>query len=171
MNFQTVSQENTTLPTKANIRKLHETVASLNFSKLRYKYTQTDEKEMSEQEWDIAEREYRRFLSLKCWYPEQSLVPSKAIDKIWHAHILDTRAYREDCNKMFGCFMDHYPYFGIFGEEDYQMLVQAFSVTKELYEKHFENWPSPDPVEAARCQDHACHVPSTCACRSPGACK
>jgi len=46
--------------------------------------------------------------------------------------------------------MDHYPYFGIYGEEDYQMLVDTFATTKELYQEYFGDWPYPDPVEAAR---------------------
>jgi len=170
MNKQILEQISITPPTKV-IEQLHKAVEALDFSKLRYKHTQSDEKEMTEQDWNKAEREYRRFLSLKCWYPKESLVPSKEIDKIWHAHILDTRAYRDDCLQLFGHFMDHYPYFGIFGDEDYQMLVEAFSKTKELYEQHFGSWPYPDPIDAARCEDHACHVPSTCACRVPGACK
>ncbi|KXJ55806.1 MAG: hypothetical protein AXW15_07535 [Neptuniibacter sp. Phe_28] len=166
--INTISSKNLIITNKDH---LHPTVAALDLSKLRHKYTDTDEKEMSVLEWDKAEREYRRFLSLKCWYPGESLVPSKEVDKIWHAHILDTRAYREDCDAMFGHFMDHYPYFGIYGEEDYQMLVDAFATTKELYQEHFGSWPYPDPTEAARCAGHDCHVPSTCACRSPGTCK
>jgi len=156
---------------KQGAAELHPKVSELDFVKLRHKYTQSDEAEMSERDWDKAEREYRRFLSLKCWYPGISLVPSKEIDKLWHAHILDTRAYRDDCQHLFGRFMDHYPYFGLYGDDDYQLLVSSFEDTKALYEKHFSRWPYPDPVDAARCEDHACHVPSTCACRVPGACK
>lgn len=168
MNTQTI---NTTVSKPVQAPKgLHHAVEKLDFSKLKHKYTESSEQEMSVGDWNKAELEYRRFLSLKCWYPCQPLVPSKEIDAIWHAHILDTRAYREDCNSLFGHFMDHYPYFGIYGEEDYQMLVNAFEQTKELYEKHFGNWPYPDPVHATRCEGHSCHVPSTCACRVAGAC-
>lgn len=150
---------------------LSPSVANLDFRRLRHKYTSTAEAEMSEHEWDFAELEYRRFLDLKRMYPGVSLVPSKMVDKIWHAHILDTKAYRADCQTVFGKFIDHFPYFGIYGKDDYQNLQNAFSATIAIYEKHFGPYPSGSPLQAARCQDHACHVPSECACRVEGACK
>jgi hypothetical protein len=145
-------------------------VAKLDFERLKHKCTESSEAEMSAEEWNFAEKEYRRFLSLKSFYPSVSLVPSKLIDEIWHAHILDTRAYREDCQKVFGQFIDHYPYFGIYGDDDYRDLHDAFQRTVALYERHFGKYPTGTGNEAMRCQDHACHVPTSCACRVPGAC-
>ncbi len=153
-------------------KSLAPSVEKLNFERLKHKYTTTSEAEMTSQEWDTAELEYRRFLTLKVLYPNVALVPSKAVDKIWHAHILDTRAYRDDCEAVFGHFIDHYPYFGIYGNEDYKNLQDAFSETVECYERHFGDYPNKNPLNATRCgDDHACHVPSDCACRVPGACK
>jgi hypothetical protein len=147
-------------------------VSQLNFQRLKHKHTESSEAEMSIEQWDAAELEYRRFLTLKCLYPAVSLVPSKQIDAIWHAHILDTRAYREDCHQVFGRFIDHYPYFGIYGQEDYQELKNAFAHTVALYEKHFCAYPGGGSgAHAMRCKDHACHVPTSCACRVEGACK
>ena len=40
------------------------------------------------------------------------------MDGFWHMHILDTKAYREDCQKIFGRFIDHFSYFGIYCNED-----------------------------------------------------
>ena len=152
---------------------LEPAVAALDFTRLRHKYTASNEAEMTAQEWALGEQEYRRFLSLKLCYPGIALVPSKLVDKIWHAHILDTKAYREDCDKVFGKFIDHFPYFGIYGKEDYRNLQSAFKETQALYEEHFGAYPGSSPLGevASRCQDHACHVPSECACRSSGACK
>ena len=147
-------------------------ISKLDFARLKHKYTQSSEAEMTAEQWDAAELEYRRFLTLKSLYPSVSLVPSKQIDSIWHAHILDTRAYREDCHQVFGRFIDHYPYFGIYGEEDYQNLKNAFAHTVALYVEHFGAYPGGGKEEQAmRCQDHACHVPAECACRVEGACK
>lgn len=147
------------------------TVMAIDLDRLKHKMTQSSESEISVEAWEAAEVEYRRFLMLKQVYPGVSLVPSKQVDKIWHAHILDTRAYREDCDKLFGRFIDHYPYFGIYGEEDYQDLQNSFALSVSLYEQHFGPYPiCPDAV-ATRCEDHACHSPSECACRVPGACK
>lgn len=152
---------------------LEPAVEALDFSRLRHKYTASSEAEMTEEEWDFGELEYRRFLSLKVCYPGKPLVPSKLIDKIWHAHILDTKAYREDCDKVFGQFIDHFPYFGIYGTEDYRNLQFAYKETLALYEKHYGPYPRTSPFVhiASRCEGHACHVPSECACRVEGACK
>jgi hypothetical protein len=49
-------------------------------------------------------------------------------------HILDTQAYREDCQRLFGVFYDHYPYFGLNGPEDAANLEAAYDVTLTLYE-------------------------------------
>jgi len=35
--------------------------------------------------------------------------PNVAVDAIWHAHILWTRRYREDCEALVGHFVDHEP--------------------------------------------------------------
>ena len=147
-------------------------VSRLDFKRLKHKYTESSEAEMAAADWDMAELEYRRFLTLKCFYPSVALVPSKQVDAIWHAHILDTRAYREDCQLVFDRFIDHYPYFGIYGQNDYQELKSAFAHTVSLYEKHFGAYPGGgNEAQAMRCKDHACHVPTTCACRVEGACK
>lgn len=146
-------------------------IQELDFARLKHKYTETSEAEMTVEQWDIAETEYRRFLALKVFYPGVSLVPSKLVDKIWHAHILDTRAYREDCEKVFGRFIDHYPYFGINGDHDAHVLQYHFHKTIKLYEKHFGEYPKEQGIYASRCKDHACHVPTSCACRVSGACK
>lgn len=148
-------------------------VSRLDFSRLKHKYTESAEAEMSVVEWDLSEQEYRRFLTLKRFYPSVALVPSKVVDAIWHAHILDTRAYREDCQQVFGRFIDHYPYFGIYGQEDYQELKNAFAQTVTLYEKHFGAYPGGGHEDQAmRCgDDHKCHSPTSCACRVEGACK
>lgn len=153
------------------INELETNVASLDLARLKFKYCQSAESSMTESRWDAAELEYRRYLSLKCFYPDLSLVPSKMVDEIWHAHILDTQAYAADCERVFGYFLHHFPYFGIHGKEDYRNLVSAFDKTISLYEKHFGAYPEVSKTEAARCQDHACHAPSACACRAPGACK
>ncbi|SDT86557.1 hypothetical protein SAMN05216296_0018 [Pseudomonas pohangensis] len=152
---------------------LERNVSQLDFARLKHKYTESSEAEMTAEEWDKAELEYRRFLTLKCFYPAIALVPSKQVDALWHAHILDTRAYREDCYQVFGRFIDHYPYFGIYGQDDYQELKNSFAQTVALYEKHFGAYPDGgNESQAMRCgDDHACHVPGSCGCRVPGACK
>ncbi|MEM0516375.1 hypothetical protein WCN91_13295 [Pseudoalteromonas sp. YIC-827] len=161
-------------PEVNGVDELELSVSLLNFEKLKWKLTKSTESTWSEDVCDLAEREYRKFLSLKKWYPKQSLVPSKLIDKFWHEHILDTKSYMEDCEAVFGYYIHHYPYFGIYGEDDQQSLQEAFNETVGLYENHFGKYPVDEHFgsgQAARCEDHACHVPTTCACRVPNACK
>jgi hypothetical protein len=86
---------------------------------------------------DLAEREYRRFLTLNLLYPDEAIVPCGLVDEIWHAHILDTQAYADDCARVFGYFVHHYPYFGMRGEEDAEALWSAYDQTLTLYEHHF----------------------------------
>ena len=149
---------------------LHPQVESLNFDRINWKLSQSSEAKMTKHECDLAEKEYRRYLTLKKLYPKEALVPNKILDEFWHAHILDTVAYHEDCNNVFGYYLHHFPYFGIYGEDDYNNLISEFNKTKKLYELHFGEYPKELDV-ASRCEDHACHAPSTCACRSPGTCK
>jgi len=149
---------------------IHPFVASLNFQKLSWKLSESSEAKMTKVECLYAEQEYQRYLTLKVLYPRVELVPNKLVDEFWHAHILDTKAYHEDCNKVFGYYLHHYPYFGIHDDNDYQNLVTAFDKTKKLYEVHFGQYPN-ELNHASRCADHACHAPSSCACRSPGTCK
>jgi hypothetical protein len=109
--------------------------------------------------WDneTADRmilEYRKYLLLTKKYPEQSVVPCKMVDKVWHHHILDTRAYVVDCETVFGEFLHHFPYWGMRGEEDALSLYSAYDATLQLYQKHFGY--SPDAsiwtrTGAARC--------------------
>ncbi|MDO6569014.1 hypothetical protein Q4561_18220 [Alteromonas sp. 1_MG-2023] len=151
-------------------------VNTLNFDKLKWKLTKSSEASWSSDLCDFAEEEYKKFLYLKLRYPKVSLVPNKLVDKFWHEHILDTKSYQDDCNKIFGHFIHHFPYFGIYGEEDQNALQQSFDITVSLYEEHFGAYPSNEVHGnlgnvAARCGEHACHVPTSCACRVPGACK
>jgi hypothetical protein len=154
----------------SNVDDIHPAVRALNFDKLKWKLCESSEAKMSKEQCELAEQEYRKFLSLKKYYPDAALVPNQLLDEFWHAHILDTAAYHADCDMVFGKYIHHYPYFGIDGAEDYQNLVEGFEETKALYAMHFG--PYPDQLDSnARCEDHACHAPSNCACRSPGACK
>lgn len=84
-----------------------------------------------------VELEYRRYLALSRQYPDKAVVPSKVVDTFWHFHILDTQAYVDDCDRAFGYFLHHYPYFGMRGEQDAEALGAAYDETLALYELHF----------------------------------
>lgn len=99
---------------------------------------------------------YRYFLVLNEIYPNISIVPTKEIDKVWHAHILDTAKYREDCERVFGRFVDHFPYFGMRGEEDAKNLQAAYQTSRSLFIEHFGIDPSNPGVRAADCGSGSC---------------
>lgn len=86
-----------------------------------------------------AERDYRRFLWVHRQYPHANLTPSEAVDMIWHAHILFTRKYANDCDRMFGYFLHHTPGkgSGISREE----FKRRFRATKDLYKREFGERP------------------------------
>ncbi len=108
----------------------------------------------SKEQCDFAENEYKRFLNII--YVYKDAVPTKAIDIFWHQHILDTRAYHKDCQSIFGNYLHHFPYFGMFGEQDYENLVNSFETTKdryyELYEEKLDR-PSVFASEYSKCHD------------------
>jgi hypothetical protein len=85
-----------------------------------------------------AIEQYRRFLYLYHLYPDRIIVPSREIDRVWHTHILDTAKYREDCELLFGQFIDHWPYFGMTDAADRAALAAAFAETQALYAYHYQ---------------------------------
>lgn len=80
---------------------------------------------------------YRKFLWLSHLHPDTPLVPTREIDQVWHCHILDTQKYREDCQQLFGHFIDHWPYLGLRDAADRQQLQDQFHDTRVLFESQF----------------------------------
>jgi hypothetical protein len=107
---------------------------------------------------DVMEAEYRRFLAMHLAYPDAEVVPCHLVDEIWHAHILDTIAYRRDCEELLGGFLDHYPYFGMRSEVEAQELGDAYADTLEIYEREFGTPPAGTWIaaDAANCKRKNC---------------
>ncbi|MCX7124710.1 MAG: hypothetical protein NTU49_02960 [Gammaproteobacteria bacterium] len=85
---------------------------------------------------------YKNFLFLKKKYFQdyEQLPPSEEVDEFWHNHILDTKKYKHDCDKIFGFYLDHYPYFGIDGKTNRQDLDNAFNEIQKLHYKEFGDY-------------------------------
>lgn len=116
----------------------YQALSLLDLEPIIYKLVHNDEG----QPWTIDRADkaaslYRNFLELCYLYPEKQIVPTIEIDKVWHAHILDTRKYSDDCMMLFGKFLHHFPYFGLRGAEDQEKFLTSFNETKELFLKHF----------------------------------
>ena len=108
-------------------------ILSLDLEMIKLKLQDEEEGQGWSREYcDEAEIEYKRYLILKHEHPEKEIVPNGVIDKFWHQHILDTIKYADDCQKLFGKFIHHFPYFGMNGKEDAQNLINAFEETKML---------------------------------------
>ncbi|GAB3553996.1 hypothetical protein GCM10027343_41480 [Noviherbaspirillum agri] len=89
------------------------------------------------EEADRHELEYRRFLALIARFPDEVVAPTTHVDKFWHAHILDTMKYAEDCEAVFGYFLHHFPYFGMRDAEDAANLARAAETMRRLYQQEF----------------------------------
>jgi hypothetical protein len=86
---------------------------------------------------DFCELHYKRWLFLRRKYDGELLPPTRDIDILWHAHILDTYRYHEDCELIFGYYFHHYPYFGVRGDEDAVNFNRAFKQMAALYKEEF----------------------------------
>ncbi len=96
---------------------------------------------------------YRMFLKLRVLHPRTSIVPTKAIDRVWHAHMLDTAKYRADCQLVFGRFLDHFPYAGLRGEADRVAWLADFRQTQWLFSEAFGVDIGSAPAASA-CRNH-----------------
>jgi hypothetical protein len=92
-----------------------------------------------------AIEEYRRVLLLMQKFPDAPVVPSKKVDLIWHNHILDTKTYRDDMQRMMGKYIHHAPAFG--DNEDEEVKAEKESMLedqKQMFERYvalFEDEP------------------------------
>lgn len=138
---------------------LEHLAAHLDLSNVRMKLADPEEgRGCTAEALDVMEQEYRRFLALHLAYPDADVVPCKLVDEFWHQHILDTIAYRADCDAIFGRFLDHFPYFGMRDEADAQALHDAYADTIELYRASFGEPPSDTWIDgsASKCKRTAC---------------
>ncbi len=121
-------------------KKIDIDIASIDLEMVKMKLKEPGEGiEWTQEQAEDAEIEYKRFLHLTRHYPypQYAIVPNKIMDTMWHYHILDTKAYFIDCEKTFGGYVHHFPYFGLRGEEDAKNLVDSFEQTKIYYLQSF----------------------------------
>lgn len=75
---------------------------------------------------------YKTFLFISFLYPQFLLVPTPEIDRVWHVHILHTRQYCNDCQRLFGRFIHHEPDSELEGKSPQSNFAQAFAQTQAL---------------------------------------
>jgi hypothetical protein len=79
---------------------------------------------------------YKQFLYL-CKTTTKPIVPTKMVDKFWHAHLEDNEKYEKDCFKIFGKTLYHFPYFGLRSKTDRKNLQRAGKSTRKLISSTF----------------------------------
>lgn len=89
--------------------------------------------------WTLSDAEhccqlYKNFLFLLKKHLPVSLVPTREIDEFWHNHILYTKNYSRDCERIFGHYLHHEP---ASPTENAEELVSNFQLTKQLYLQEF----------------------------------
>lgn len=90
------------------------------------------------EEVDNAIEDYRIFLQLiRNSEPGSLVAPTSLIDIVWHHHILDTLKYMDDCSHIFGRYIHHYPYSGIFGKEDAEIQNNRVDNTIRLIQESY----------------------------------
>lgn len=136
------------------IEEALEKVARVDFSMLKRKLEL--ERGWTAEFSNEVEDLYRKFLALNIRYPGKKICPSGPIDDFWHAHILDTRAYEQDCERLFGQYLHHFPYFGMRGPEDELALAESFRESLDLFVLHFGIDPTAGDTQARSCSPQRC---------------
>lgn len=86
-----------------------------------------------------AELWYRRFLALAYSRSRRPIYAiSEKSDDLWHEHILATKRYRADCQRIFKQYLDHTPVAGGRTRLGGTRLERA----RALYEKAFGSFPA-----------------------------
>lgn len=137
-------------------------IAALDLRRYLRKLGRRDSAVWTPERLALADREYRRFLDLRRLGIVPALVPSEIMDAVWHEHILDTRNYALDMERLFGAFVHHEPNY----EDDTHAMAEmdlALQATMAAYRDVFGE-PMPG-VTAARCTGKTCHAPTPCRCR------
>lgn len=129
-------------------------VSQLDFTMLKKKMI--EERNWTPEFCEEVESLYRRFLALNARYPGRKICPTGPIDTFWHGHILDTRAYTQDCEVVFGEYLHHFPYFGMRGPDDQVALENTFRESIELFITHFGIDPTAGDTLARGCSAQRC---------------
>ena len=136
--------------TSKSVEQVVAAIEALDLEPIKFKLMDPEEGQgWSKEHVERVAIAYKRFLTLLVTHPETTVAPSKDIDKFWHGHILDTMKYAEDCERVFGYFLHHFPYFGMRGEEDAAALTDAGQEMQRLYKQEFgEEMPQSQATDA-----------------------
>ena len=88
---------------------------------------------------ESIERAYRNYLTMLVKHPEDvgDIVVSKDVDEFWHAHILHTMKYTEDCERVFGTYLHHNPDISGRAPAEIERKAALVEKTRRLYQQEF----------------------------------
>lgn len=89
---------------------------------------------LSETEAVEALRQYYALPILE--YPRQQFAISSVVDEYWHWHVLDTRGWRNFCQRVYGCMMHHVP-LDPDNYPDFARVRDLYVETRALLVTHF----------------------------------
>lgn len=96
-------------PDREELQKAIEAVAAINLDRMAVR-VQREHPDFDPEKVTEAVEQYRRFLVMAMVFPDDEIMPlSEDMDHVWHAHILHTIQYEEDCQQLFGEFLHHEP--------------------------------------------------------------
>ena len=86
---------------------------------------------------ESIERAYRNYLTVLVKHPEdtEDIVVSKDVDEFWHAHILHTMKYTDDCERVFGTYLHHNPDVGGRAPAEIKKKAALVEKTRRLYQQ------------------------------------
>ncbi len=85
---------------------LKEKIDSIDLSNVKLTMQEPNGDALSIEEINSLEAKYKEFLYEAG--TSSNVIPSREVDMMWHHHILDTRAYAADCNRVFGKMIHHF---------------------------------------------------------------
>jgi hypothetical protein len=124
----------------ADLGEVWRYIDAIDFSGLKKRLTQGPEvlgSGWSPARAEYCERLYKRWFYLRRRHEGEVLPPHIDVDEFWHGHILDTHAYFEHCDRIFGYYFHHFPYFGTRGAADRTNLDTAWQQTQNRYEAEY----------------------------------
>ncbi len=105
-------------------------IMALDLEAVHYKTCRTEGWSLAKT--DAVELGYRAFLQDVRNNPgSNEIAPSRDTDCFWHHHILDTTKYMRDCQTLFGFYLHHFPYSGVFGGDDAEAQHRRFAASQE----------------------------------------
>ena len=106
---------------------------TIDLSSINFKLFHEDPELWTESRINQINKNYYQFLAIHKHFPNTIIVPTILLDTYWHQHILDTKKYAADCNRIFGKMLHHDPYFGLLGDKDREANRAAFDETCQLW--------------------------------------